>query len=149
MGKYILKRKLYTVPRNGSYTLYDYTDEFKKMNDSDILAQRKMQPPKQKSVGWEAFKSGLLGAGITAGVSAAGQQLLHGNIKGWRTSIPAIGVGAVAALSSGIKALRENRKNREFANEYNYRLKYAQAQARKREKADWKANMTLRDGYSY
>jgi hypothetical protein len=32
---------------------------------------------------------------------------------------------------------------------YNDRLEYAQRQARRREKKDWKANMTERDGYSY
>ena len=32
---------------------------------------------------------------------------------------------------------------------YNRRLEYAQRQAKRREKADWKSNMTQRDGYSY
>ena len=51
-------------------------------------------------------------------------------------------IGAGIAYSKGRKQAEEN----EF---YNKRLQYAQKQALRREKKDWKTNMTQRDGYSY
>ena len=49
---------------------------------------------------------------------------------------------AAGALRRKGKADKENKF-------YNNRLEYAQRQALRREHADWKANMTQREGYSY
>ena len=48
--------------------------------------------------------------------------------------------------SCGSPEGNKKRKDRTF---YNDRLEYAQRQARRREKKDWKENMTQREGYTY
>jgi endonuclease YncB( thermonuclease family) len=55
-------------------------------------------------------------------------------------------LGAAGALAAG---MAKNRKQRKENNFYNDRLAYAQRQAKRREKADWKQNMTGREGYTY
>ena len=61
-----------------------------------------------------------------------------------------IGGAAVGgALLVGGKALKDRNDQAQDNNFYNKRLAYAQRQAVRREKKDWKSNMTQRDGYSY
>lgn len=145
---YILRRKL--------YTLYDDTDSLKRMKDSDILAEEKRKNP--------GFGGPLLatatGAGIGAGVGAAAL----GGLKAWGTrgtknsaleaakkGLKSGGkVGAlVGGTIAGLSALNKRRGQVTENNAYNKRLGYAQNQAMRRERADWKSNMTQRDGYSY
>ena len=53
--------------------------------------------------------------------------------------------GALGGAAGTFKTAKEANANR-F---YNRRLDYAQRQAIRREKKDWKSNMTQREGYSY
>ena len=137
MGTFVLKRKIYTV--------YDDTDQLKRMKDSDILAE------KQKNTNYapvvaKAATGAALGA---AGLGAAGgvYKLFKGKGPGFRGGL-ALGATAGAALAGGLAMKNKNREQSDN-DMYNRRLRYAQKQARRRESADWKANMTTRDGYSY
>lgn len=135
MAIYTIKRKL--------YTRYDDTDTLKRMKDADILAEQKKQAPGygdtiQKTVGGAAV--GGLAAGIAGGIKS----------KSWAGAkkygkLGAMGVG----LGAGLMALNKRDKEAADRNFYNKRLAYAQRQAKRREKIDWKSNMTQRDGYSY
>lgn len=140
MGIYILKRK--------TFTKYDDTDNLKRMKDSDILAEKLKQPETTgHHVAAGALTAGLGGAAIGAvskfaAKSSKGARLSNG-LKGGRAGlIIGAGIGAAAALSRRSKEKADNEW-------YNRRLQYAQRQAMRREKADWKSNMTQRDGYSY
>lgn len=145
---YILRRKL--------YTLYDDTDALKRMKDSDILAEEKRKNPGYG----ESALSAAMGAGVGAGIGAT----LNSGIKAWGTkgteksAIEAAKkgfksggkVGAlVGGTIAGLSALNKRRGQISDNNTYNKRLSYAQKQAMRREKVDWKNNMTQRDGYSY
>lgn len=147
MGTFILKRKIYTV--------YDDTDQLKKMKDADILAE------KEKSVNYLPVATK---AATGAAVGAAGLGLAtgaHGLLRNggkWGFSLNRAGQGlakglkiggiAGAAVAGGL-ALHKKNQEQEEATQYNNRLRYAQRQAKRREKTDWKTNMTTRDGYSY
>ena len=138
MGIYRLRRKLFTK--------YDDTDNLKKAKDSDILAERKKKPTTDAN----AIATGALGAagvGLAAGggyglIKGKGARLNAAKKFGTRGAIIGAGIATAALLH---KRGREKKEN-QF---YNRRLEYAQRQAMRREKADWKANMTQRDGYSY
>lgn len=143
MGTIYLKRKLYTQ--------WDETDNLKRMKDSDILAEKKKKGPGFGSV-LSSTAGGAL-AGATVGATALG--IKHGiknkSLAGVATGLKKGGkygalVGgsllALGALKRKGKADRENKF-------YNDRLEYAQRQALRREHADWKSNMTQREGYSY
>ena len=143
MARYILKRK--------SFTKWDETDNLKRMKDSDILAEQKKKQP-----GYGGVVSGSLGGAIVGGTAGAGAGLISSLAKkGARSSMAAnaskLGkLGAVGgALLMGGKALKERNDQAQENNFYNKRLAYAQRQAMRREKKDWKSNMTQRDGYSY
>ena len=144
MARYILKRK--------SFTKWDETDNLKRMKDSDILAEQKKKQP-----GYGGVVSGSLGGAIVGGAAGAGAGLISGlGKKGARIPTAAaraskLGkLGAVGgALLMGGKALKERNDQAQENNFYNKRLAYAQRQAVRREKKDWKSNMTQRDGYSY
>ena len=125
------------------YTQWDETDRLKQMKDSDILAEQK----KKSTSGLTRMAQGagtgaLVGsvAGGLLGVKKGGiAGLGAGMIRGakWGGAL-----GATAGFVSGGKERRENAF-------YNNRLEYAQRQARRREKKDWKQNMTGREGYTY
>lgn len=130
------------------YTKWDNTDQLKKMRDSDILAERK----KQSTLGDTATKIGIgatLGGtvgsviGGIAGLKKGGKGFVKGFKSGGTVGavLGGAGVGSVAAV--------QNSKKQKDINFYNDRLEYAQRQAKRRERADWKSNMTQRDGYTY
>lgn len=136
----IIKRKLFTK--------YDDTDNLKRMKDSDILAEKPKQAPGYGSVAGAALGGAALGGTVGAvagafGKNKAGHSLLGRMGKGGKTGL------VVGGLLAGGMALRNRNKQAENNEWYNKRLNYAQRQARRREKQDWKTNMTQRDGYSY
>lgn len=136
----IIKRKLFTK--------YDDTDNLKRMKDSDILAEKPKQAPGYGSVAWAALGGAALGGTVGSvagafGKNKAGRSLLGRMGKGGKTGL------VVGGLLAGGMALRNRNKQAENNEWYNKRLNYAQRQARRREKQDWKTNMTQRDGYSY
>ena len=144
MARYIFKRK--------SFTKYDETDNLKRMKDSDILAEQKKKAP-----GYGSVVSNSLGGAVVGGVAGAAAGGLSGLMKrGARAATAGSRAakygkyGAVAgALLQGGKALKDRNDQAQENNFYNKRLAYAQRQAVRREKKDWKSNMTQRDGYSY
>ncbi len=144
MARYILKRK--------SFTKWDETDNLKRMKDSDILAEQKKKQP-----GYGGVAQDSIGGAIVGGAAGAGAGLISGlGKKGARIPTATaraskLGkLGAVGgALLVGGKALKERNDQAQENNFYNKRLAYAQRQAVRREKKDWKSNMTQRDGYSY
>ena len=144
MAKYILKRK--------SFTQWDETDNLKRMKDSDILAEQKKKQP-----GYGGVVQGSLGGAVVGGIGGAAAGAISGlGKKGARVATAGaraskLGkLGAVGgALLVGGKALKDRNDQAQENNFYNKRLAYAQRQAVRREKKDWKSNMTQRDGYSY
>lgn len=139
MTTYRLKRK--------SFTKYDETDTLKRMKDSDILAEKKKELP---GYGDTVSKS-LGGAALGASVGAAGglvSGLGKGNALARANKLGKLGAIGGAAILGGM-ALKERNKQADDNSFYNKRLAYAQRQAVRREKKDWKSNMTQRDGYSY
>lgn len=143
MAVYILKRR--------NFSRWDETDNLKRMKDSDILAEKKR---KTSFVG-STLRSAASGA-IIAGAagSVLGGIAGKGNGNWLNKRLSGFGSGAkhgmiVGALGGGLLAQARNKKEAEDNAFYNKRLAYAQRQARRRERADWKTNMTQRDGYSY
>lgn len=141
MATYKLKRKLFTQ--------WDDTDNLKRMKDSDILAEKKRRAsaaPIAKGTGFGAAVGGAIGGlsgallGLKGGgLKSAGKGLAVGSTAG------AMAGGALGGAAGTFKTAKEANANR-F---YNRRLDYAQRQAIRREKKDWKSNMTQREGYSY
>lgn len=151
MAKYNLKRKL--------FTRWDETDRLKQMTDSDILAEKKKKQNIGSNIvdtGMAAGKTALTGLGVGAGIGAASGFL--GKASGFGSRMSGVGkgmmkwgkrgaiAGAVIGAGSMIGKQMKKANDNEF---YNDRLEYAQNQARRREKKDWKQNMTQRDGYTY
>lgn len=144
MAKYVIRRKLFTQ--------WDETDNLKRMKDSDILAEQKKKNP-----GYEGVVSGSLGGALTGGTAG----LVLGGASGLTKKGARVAtagaraakygkLGAVGgALLVGGKALKDRSEQAQENNFYNKRLAYAQRQALRREKKDWRSNMTQRDGYSY
>ena len=137
----IIKRKL--------YTRYDDTDRLKQMRDSDILAEKKKQAPGYGQLA-SATAAGVVAGGVAGGVFGGARGLLKSGgsmIKG------ANRFGKIGAVLGGTAAgiMAYNARNKEVKDNkfYNDRLAYAQKQARRREKKDWKQNMTQREGYTY
>lgn len=132
----ILKRKLYTK--------YDETDALKRMKDSDILAAtpKSIPAPSSSNLGLSAGSGALLGGGIG---SAIGGITKKGIKKGGAYGA-IIGAGINTYRSLNKASNKEKIEDIEF---YNRRLAEAQKWARRREKLDWKNNMTNRQGYSY
>ena len=125
------------ILRTKSFTKYDDTDNLKRMKDSDILAEQKKEVPSYAST---VLPKAAAGAAIgAAGWAAGGKGLKNG----------AIGGAILGAAALGISAANKRQKEREANQFYNDRLEYAQKQAKRREKVDWKQNMTQREGYSY
>ena len=137
MAVYRIKRK--------TFTMYDETDNLKRMKDSDILAEKKKQDPGygsvvSNSVGGAAI--GATGLGLAGFIRGKGARLATASKYG---KLGAVGGAAVL----GGMALNKRNDQAKENNFYNKRLAYAQRQAIRREKKDWKSNMTQRDGYSY
>ncbi len=133
MNSYILKRK--------KFSKYDETDALKRMKDSDILAEEEQKSPGYRGVVRDATVGALGGAALGGLLGAFGKKR---NVKGGLIAGAAIGGSLMGA--AGLKKRNKDEEDREF---YNRRLRYAKRHARRREKIDWKANMTQRDGYSY
>ena len=131
-----------------TFTQWDATDNLKRMKDADILAESK----KPTSNYGEAAKAGLVGAATIGGIGSAvsaglaaknGTSIMKGLSRGGK-------LGAIAGgLTAAGIALHKGKKQNEQNQFYNQRLEYAQQQALRRERKDWKQNMTQRDGYSY
>jgi len=152
MGIYILKRK--------SFSKYDDTDNLKRMKDSDILAEKPLEPETtRQQVLTGAAGTALVGAGAGLGIhtirkigSGSGgvfSKSRYANLTGKglrKAGKTGLIIGAGYGILHGISKRNKERAKNSW---YNDRLEYAQRQARRREKADWKANMTQRDGYSY
>ena len=124
------------------YTQWDQTDQLKQMKDSDILAEKKRS---NTSLNVDTLKKTALGAGV--GALAGG--VLGGLKKGGPFTGGASKGAILAGLGTGLVSAIQNRQQKKENNFYNDRLKYAQKQALRREKKDWKNNMTNRDGYTY
>lgn len=129
-----IKRKIFTK--------YDDTDSLKRMKDSDILAAEKKR---KKGVG-SAIYEGVKGAGVGAGLGAAAGAAMSGFKGAKRGSKYGALIGAAVSLPT---ALNKRDKYNNSINFYNDRLEFAQRQAKRRERKDWKQNMTQREGYSY
>lgn len=127
--------------RQKQYTQWDDTDQIKQMKDADILAEKKKKNPSRLG---GALKGG--GVGSLIGATAGGLMgLKKGNVVGGLKK-GAIAGGTIGAVGGGALIGNQERKENNF---YNDRLEYAQRQALRREKKDWKQNMTQRDGYTY
>lgn len=147
---------IYKIKRFAQFN-YDETDSLKRMKDSEILSEQQKRKPGygevMSAVGTAAVTGGLAGAALgagshifrnrNAGVNAMANGL--GKKMGKWGKWGAIGAATVA----GINSLSKRNEEVENVNKYNDRLHYAQRKAMARERADWKANMTQRDGYSY
>ena len=124
------------------YTQWDQTDQLKQMKDSDILAEKKRS---NTSLNVDTLKKTALGAGV--GAMAGG---VLGGLKKGGTFAGGAKKGAIlAGLGTGLVSAIQNRQQKKENDFYNDRLEYAQKQAHRREKKDWKNNMTNRDGYTY
>lgn len=143
------------VRRN--FSRYDDTDQIKQMKDSDILAEKK----RKQNVGRNAANAGAgmiasgVGGALVGGALAAGHA---GATAAKGSKLAAMGrAGKTGALIGGIGAaaisgLRSANKANKQANEnawYNERLSKAQRQAKRRERKDWKNNITNREEYTY
>ena len=128
--------------RQKVYTQWDETDRLKQMKDSDILAEKKRS---NSSLNMQTLKNTALGAG--AGVVAGG---LKGAMSKKGTFAGGAKKGAiVGGLIAGVTTAIANSKKKQENQFYNDRLEQAQRHALRRERADWKNNITNREGYSY
>lgn len=162
MGTYRLRRK--------TFTQYDDTDTLKRMKDSDILAEKLKKPTTTGTSVATGALAGALAGGAIGGVGKAvlsNKRLvpvgpsgkgLKASFARFRANASNFGAKAVRGGRNGLIAgaiigggamLYKRGKEKKENQFYNRRLEYAQRQAMRREKADWKANMTQRDGYSY
>lgn len=139
MGIFKLKRKLYTV--------YDETDQLKRMKDADILAE-----DEKKTRMFPAIAKTAAGAGTGAVAGSiigliSGLLSKKGAMKGMAHGATMGGI--IGGGITGVPAFKKVSEEKEENSNYNRRLAYAKKYARRREKEDWKRNMTTRDGYSY
>lgn len=140
---FLLKRK--------TFTRWDDTDNLKRMKDSDILAEKRRRVHDYGKIARDTAvgaAAGLVSGAALGTIAGAGgntwlQQRANGLVKGAR-------YGATIGTGIGLsRAIINDQKNADDAVFFNRRLAYAQRQARRRERRDWKTNMTQRDGYSY
>lgn len=149
------------VLRSKSFTKYDDTDNLKRMKDSDILAEKEKEVPSYSS---SVLPKAAAGATIGAVGLGAANALYRGLGKGysklgggqtggaaaWKgLKRGAVGGALLGAAILGSAAAKKRNQERKDAQFYNDRLQYAQTQAKRREKIDWKQNMTQREGYSF
>lgn len=132
------------VLRRKSYSQYDETDALKRMRDSDILALEKKKDPSNANV----YKAGAKGAVLGAAVGY-GAKMLRPMSKMARLAPGPLAATTVGAGLAAIAASKKNKNEKESNEFFNKRLDYAQKHAKRREKADWKQNMTSREGYTY
>ena len=141
MARYKLKRKFYTV--------WDETDNLKRMKDSDILAQKERRTNNYGSIATGAAMGAAagIGAGAVVGGTKAlftpGKRFFRGVKGGAKTGL------VLGGLAAGGLVWHKGRKKAEENEFYNNRLRYAKQHALRRERKDWVSNMTQRDGYSY
>ena len=132
------------------FSVYDDTDALKRMKDSDILSEKRKQSLSTGNIA----RMTVAGAAGLGAVGAIGNSVLrksNGYFRGMGGRLVKGGkagalVGAAAGIGGGLLIKNRQEKNNAF---YNDRLAYAQEQAKRREKKDWKNNMTNREGYSY
>lgn len=153
----IIKRKLFTK--------YDDADNLKRMKDSDILAEKPKSAPgfantAGATLGGAAIGGtlGAIGGAFKKNTIANGSNAASVGVAGGSKAAPGFfkrmykggkkGMILGGLVAGGI-ALHNRNKQVEENEWYNNRLEYAQRQARRREKKDWKTNMSQRDGYSY
>ena len=148
MSTFVIRRK--------TYTIYDETDNLKRMKDSDILAEKAKAAPGYGSVVGSTLGGAVVGAGALGAANGFRKMATAG--PGFGNKMAGLGKGiksggkwgAIAGgLVAGGMALSNRNKQAKENQFYNDRLEYAQRQAQRREKKDWKSNMTQRDGYSY
>lgn len=144
----IIKRKIFTK--------FDDTDRLKQMKDSDILAEKRKKAPGYgqalgAAAGGVAVGGGIgaLAGGISGGVAAKKGFLnkAAGALKGAK-GMGKTGMLIGGAIAGGV-ALHKRSKQARDNQFYNDRLEYAQRQAQRRERKDWKQNMTQREDYTY
>lgn len=145
--------------RQKIYTRYDMTDRLKQMRDSDILAEKEKEKiSAREAAGGVSVGQATLGGAAIGGLAAAANNYMKGG-KGWfkgRGAMKgaaiaggvALGYNALKGMTSGNKKKEAEEYNKDV-DFYNRRLREAQKQARRREAADWKNNMTNREGYTY
>lgn len=146
LDSYDEEQKVFASYEQG-VTKYDRTDNFKRMNDADILAEKK-----RSNAGsyWRSAKAGGVGAAIGSGLGAAA-----GAVAGFRKgkagkyakqgAIAGAGVGALLGGGGKLAATHGEREQNRFVNK---RLAYAKTQAKRREGRDWVSG-NHREGYSY
>lgn len=140
------------IVKRKNFSRFDATDNIKRMKDSDILAEKAKRETDYKGIASAgmggAVGGALLGStiGTVRGLGQKGSRLTAAG-KGFKAGA---GKGALigGALAAGVTYMK-GRKQAEENRFYNERLRYAKSQALRREKKDWKTNMTQRDGYSY
>ena len=131
------------------YTKYDDTDRLKRMKDSDILAENKRQAPGYGDLVASTAGGALAGATIgsiaggTRGLFKRGGSMMKSGARGGKLGM------LIGGTAAGVMAYRKREKEAKENQFYNNRLEYAQKQAKRREKKDWKENMTQREGYTY
>jgi hypothetical protein len=134
------------------FTKWDETDNLKRAKDSDILAEEKKKTPGMGTPIMAGVSGALTGAAVGAtagglsGIARRGGSFKRGLAKAGKFGkYGAFAGGAIA----GFGALKKRNKEKEDVQFYNNRLAYAKRQAERRERKDWKQNMTGREGYSY
>ena len=128
-----------------NFTKFDSTDRLKEMKDSDILAERKKKAPGYGQALGAAAGGVAVGGGI--GAKKGFLNKAAGALKGAK-GMGKTGMLIGGAIAGGV-ALHHRSKQARDNQFYNDRLEYAQRQAQRRERKDWKQNMTQRDGYTY
>lgn len=133
-----------------NFTMYDDTDNLKRMKDSDILAEKKRDPSVTRGM---VVGSAATGAAAGAAVGGITGLFTKNKVPGSsRFSSMRRGAGKGALLTGAVMggiALYNRNKSKKENQFYNNRLEYAKRQALRRERKDWKQNMTGREGYSY
>lgn len=160
---YRLCRKTFTG--NGVHSGYsrttnnfDYaeTDDLKRMKDSEILQEDEVRKPGYGKVTNGAAHSAIIGGMVGGSLGLANLARKWDKLDEAARSThlkkagkwAALGAGA-AAIYGAYKGSQERQKDVDRAEKYNNRLRYAQRKAARRERSDFKANMSQRDGYSY
>ena len=147
MAKYKIKR----------FTRWDQTDQLKASKDSDILAAQAKPLVDARGIALDAATGaaalGSLGA-VSGFLGGASGKMAHPISKALPSGLKnAKGAGIAGAvvgtgLGAGISYLKGRKQSQDNAF-YNKRLNQAKKYALRRERKDWRTNMTQRDGYSY
>jgi len=149
------------ILRQKSFTQWDETDNLKRAKDSDILAEQEKKKPGYGNVALAAGTGAVTGAAALAGTGMLKGAMLKkkygGGFKGAMKGIASrnykargIAGAAIGAGVAGLGALKARKKKADEVQFYNDRLGYAKRQSLRRERKDWKHNMTNgREEYSY